>query len=121
MQKQISKKVFSNEISPSLSDVTTSLYRLFLARHSWLDSNWSLIGFFNNSLLIFWKLSDLQLFLESEKTSNYSRPQIFKEYVKIISWRTGSLTQNNKCDFVLNGYLNFFKVLWQPDSPLKGR
>ena len=82
MQKQISKKVFSKETSPSLSDVTTSLYRLFLARHSWLDSNWSLIGFFNNSLLIFWKLSDLQLFLESEKTSNYSRPQIFKEYVK---------------------------------------
>ena len=41
MQKQISKKVFSNEISPSLSDVTTSLYRLFLARHSWLDSNWA--------------------------------------------------------------------------------
>ena len=51
-----------------------------------------LIGFFNNSFLTFWKLSDLQLFLESETTSHYSLPQIFKENVQNLleDWKFDS-------------------------------
>ena len=83
--------VFSDNISPSLSDITTSLYRLILSLLAGFQLG-ILIGFFNNSLLAFWKLSDLQLFLESEKTSHYSRPQTFKENVKNLleDWKFDS-------------------------------
>ena len=37
----LNSRPLKDKISPSLSDVTTSLYRLILPRHSWLDSNWA--------------------------------------------------------------------------------